>query len=141
MKIDVKNTDKIAITGISEKTIMSDLFLSEQNINLIQLQTINIINKNYNYKISKQSKNELIIIMRSIYLNNATNNYFTENDLKNELKKLNSIVINYCVDNIIKNINSHLLYLKKINNNRDVIDLPTNTNSKGDKQLQLKSFF
>ena len=79
--------------------------------------------------------------MRSIYLNNATNNYFTENDLKNELKKLNSIVINYCVDNIIKNINSHLLYLKKINNNLDVIDLPTNTNSKGDKQLQLKSFF
>ena len=141
MNINSKNTDKIAIEGISEKTIMSDLFLSEKNINLIQLKIINIINDKYKYKISKQSKNELIIIMRSTYLNNATNNYSSKNEIKTELVKLNNLVIGYCVKTIVNNIRSHELYLKKINNNLNPIDLPSNTNSKGDKQLELKSFF
>ena len=141
MNINSKNTDKIAIEGISEKTIMSDLFLSEKNINLIQLKIINIVNDKYKYKISKQSKNELIIIMRSIYLNNATNNYSSKNEIKTELVKLNNLVIGYCVKTIVNNIKSHELYLKKINNDLNPIDLPSNTNSKGDKQLELKSFF
>ena len=141
MNINSKNTDKIAIEGISEKTIMSDLFLSEKNINLIQLKIINIINDKYKYKISKQSKNELIIIMRSTYLNNATNNYSSKNDIKTELVKLNNLVIGYCVKTIVNNIKSHELYLKKINNDLNPIDLPSNTNSKGDKQLELKAFF
>lgn len=141
MNINSKNTDKIAIEGISEKTIMSDLFLSEKNINLIQLKIINIINDKYKYKISKQSKNELIIIMRSTYLNNATNNYSSKNEIKTELVKLNNLVIGYCVKTIVNNIKSHELYLKKINNDLNPIDLPSNTNSKGDKQLELKSFF
>lgn len=141
MNINTKNTDVIAIEGISERTIMSDIFLSEKNINLIQLKIINIINNKYKYKISKQSKNELIIIMRSIYLNNATNNYSNKQDIKNELNKLNNLVISYCIKNIVNNIKSHELYLKKINNDLTPINLPTSTNIKGDKQLEFKSFF
>lgn len=141
MNIKSKNIDKIAIEGISEKTIMSDLFLSEKNINLIQLKIINIVNDKYKYKISRQSEKELIIIMRSIYLNNATNNYKNKNEIKNELIKLNNLVIGYCIKNIVNNIKSHELYLKKINNDLIPINLPSNTNNKGDKQLELKSFF
>lgn len=141
MDINIKNTNTIAIEGISERSIMSDLFLSEKNINLIQLKIINIVNNEYKYKISKQSKNELIIIMRSIYLNNATNNYVNKKDIKNELNRLDNLVISYCVKNIINNIKSHELYLKKINNDLNPINLPTSTNIKGDKQLEFKSFF
>ena len=90
--------------GIMESNIISDLFLSEKNINLIELKIINIIQEKFNYKISKQSRNELLIVMRSIFLNNCTNNYSNKEDVKKELKKLNDLVINYCVDNIIKNI-------------------------------------
>ena len=141
MNINTKNTDVIAIEGISERTTMSDIFLSEKNINLIQLKIINIINNKYKYKISKQSKNELIIIMRSVYLNNATNNYSNKQDIRNELNKLNNLVITYCVKNIVNNIKSHELYLKKINNELTPINLPICTNIKGDKQLEFKSFF
>ena len=49
--------------------------------------------------------------MRSIYLNN-TNNYSNKNEIKKELAKLNELVINYSVNNIIKNIKSHELYLE-----------------------------
>lgn len=141
MDINKKNTEQIAIEGISESTIMSQIFLSQKNINLLQIKIINIIKNEYKYKISKQSKNELIIIMRSIYLNNATNNYSNKTEIKKELEKLNNLVINYCIKTIINNIKSHELYLKKINNDLNPIDLPSSTNIKGDKQLELKSFF
>ena len=125
MDINKKNIDKIAIEGISESNLMSQIFLSQKNINLIQIKIINIINNEYKYKISKQSKNELIIIMRSVYLNNATNNYKNKTEFKTELNRLNNLVVTYCVKNIVNNIKSHELYLKKINNDLNPIDLPT----------------
>jgi hypothetical protein len=141
MDIKTNNMDKIAIEGISEKTIISDIFLSQKNINLLQLRIVNIIKDKYNYKISKQSHNELIIVMRSVYLNNATNNYKNKEEIKKELQKMNNLVLNYCVENIVKNIKSHELYLEKINNDLKPINLPSNTNIKGTKQLELKPFF
>ncbi len=141
MNINDKNFQKTAIEGIMESNIISDLFLSEKNINLIELKIINVIQEKFNYKISKQSRNELLIVMRSIFLNNCTNNYSNKEDVKKELKKLNDLVINYCVDNIIKNIRGHELYLKKINNNLNPLENGINTNSKGEKQLELQPFF
>ena len=141
MNINDKNFQKTAIEGVTERNIISDLFLSEKNINLIQLKIINFIREKYNYTISKQSKNELLIIMRSIYLNNCTNNFSNKNEIKKELKKLNDLVINYSTNNIIKNIKSYELYLDKINNDLNPIDLPKPTTVKGDKILELKPFF
>ena len=141
MNINYKNFNKTAIEGITEKNIISDLFLSNKNIDLINLKILNTIKKKYNYNISKQSKNELLIIMRSIYLNNCTNNFSNKKDIKKELKKLNELVINYSVNNIIKNIKSYELYLDKINNDLEPIDLPKPTSIKGDKTLELKPFF
>tara|TARA_B000000475_G_scaffold268378_1_gene260737 strand:- start:710 stop:1135 length:426 start_codon:yes stop_codon:yes gene_type:complete len=141
MNINDTNFQKTAIEGVTELNIISNLFLSEKNIKLIHLKIINSIREKYNYTISKQSKNELLIIMRSIYLNNCTNNVSDKNEIKKELIKLNDLVINYSVNNIIKNIKSHELYLDKINNNLNPIDLPRPTTVKGDKILELKPFF
>tara|TARA_B100001559_G_scaffold199434_1_gene166812 strand:- start:329 stop:754 length:426 start_codon:yes stop_codon:yes gene_type:complete len=141
MNIKDNNFQKTAIEGITERNIISDLFLSEKNVNLIHLKIINSIRDKYNYNISKQSKNELLIIMRSIYLNNCTNNFSNKNEIKKELNKLNELVINYSVNNIIKNIKSYELYLDKINNNLNPIDLPKPTTVKGDNILELKPFF
>lgn len=140
MDIKISNTDKFAIEGISENTILSELFFSEKNINYIQMKIINIIKKKYGYKISKQSKNELIIIMRSVYINNSKNSYKNKEMLKKELTTLNKLVLTYCTKNIINNIISHNLYLQKINNDLMPIDKPVNTNIKGDKQLELTKF-
>ena len=79
--------------------------------------------------------------MRSVYLNNCTNNFSNKNEIKKELKRLNELAINYCVNNIIKNIKSYELYLDKINNNLNPIDLPKPTTVKGDNILELKPFF
>ncbi len=141
MNINDKNFQKTAVEGIIEGNIVSNLFLSEKNINLIEIKIINTVYKKYNYKISKQSKNELMIIMRSIFLYNCTNNFSNKEEVKNELNKLNNLVINYSVINIIKNIKSHELYLDKINNNLQPNEIPISTTNKGDKTLELKPFF
>jgi hypothetical protein len=141
MNINDNNFQKTAIEGIMERNIISDLFLSKKNIDLIELKIVNIILEKFNYKISKQSRNELLIVMRSIFLDNCTNNYSNKEDVKKELSKLNNLVINYCVDNIMKNIKGHELYLKKINNNLSPLENGVNTNSKGEKQLELQPFF
>ena len=141
MNINDNNFQKTAIEGIMERNIISDLFLSKKNIDLIELKIVNIILEKFNYKISKQSRNELLIVMRSIFLDNCTNNYSNKEDVKKELTKLNNLVINYCVDNIMKNIKGHELYLKKINNNLNPLENGVNTNSKGEKQLELQPFF
>lgn len=141
MNINNNNFKKFAVEGVTERNQISDLFLSQKNIDFIQKKIIKTLKIKHNYNISNQSNSELLIIMRSIYLNNCTNNYKNMNDVKKEIIKLNDLVINYSVDNIFKNIRSQELYLKKINNDLEPINLPSNTNSKGDKQLEFKSFF
>lgn len=141
MNINNNNFKKFAVEGVTERNQISDLFLSQKNIDFIQKKIIKTLKIKHNYNISNQSNSELLIIMRSIYLNNCTNNYKNMNDVKKEIIKLNDLVVNYSVDNIFKNIRSQELYLKKINNDLEPINLPSNTNSKGDKQLEFKSFF
>lgn len=141
MNINNNNFKKFAVEGVTERNQISDLFLSQKNIDFIQKKIIKTLKIKHNYSISNQSNSELLIIMRSIYLNNCTNNYKNMNDVKKEIIKLNDLVVNYSVDNIFKNIKSQELYLKKINNDLEPINHPSNTNSKGDKQLEFKSFF
>ena len=89
---------------------VSEIYFSQDNMNIIQL---GIYNSVYNtsegqYKIGKQSEQELKIIMRSFYLQYAKNLNF---DLKEQVKELNTMVIRWCVDEIIKNItNESFLY-------------------------------
>ena len=136
----------IYVSGIYEKNLLSNIYFSKKNKDLIQLKIINTIKKEYNYKISKQSDSELLIIMRCIYMDNSTNYYKTKEDLKNEIKRLNKLIIDYCVKNIVNNMKEYELYLEKIDNPFDTIqinpiDRSINTNSKGEKILELKPFF
>ena len=136
----------VYVSGIYEKNLLSDIYFSEKNTKLIQTKIKKNILDKYNYKISDQSKEELLIIMRSIYMDNSTNNYKTKNDLKKEIQRLNTLIIDYCTNNIINNIKEYTSYLDKIDNPLNIIqinplDRPCNTNCKGDKIFEFKHFF
>ena len=63
-----KNNSQVSLKGIVEQSKISEIYFSEENIDVIQ-QTIRFqIFKRTNKIISKQSNNELIIVMRSIFL-------------------------------------------------------------------------
>ena len=114
MDTKIENVNNI-LRGTHENNLLNDIFFSDVNINLLQNQIIKDVKDKNNYLISKQSKRDLIVIMRNVYLNNAKHNYKTKEELKKEIKKLNKDCVKHCVEVISKNINNYIFYLNDIN--------------------------
>ena len=94
--IDTQSTD--SVKGILEESNLSRLFFSPQNIEAIQSMV-----RYYVYKltdgqiVSKQSQDELFIVMRSILLQYGN---FLSTNVVNEIKRLNSQVVNICAKKV-----------------------------------------
>lgn len=114
---------RVAMRGLYEETLLSDLFFSNININNIQkLIKYEIYNITELY-IDKQPENDLLDIMKYIYLQYKEHPKIPKNDEeKNELKeeykkeiyKLNKIVVDISVPIILSYIKQHLAYLRDI---------------------------
>ena len=79
--MNINDKNKNCYRGIMESNIISVIFIRKK-YKFNRVKIINIIQEKFNYKISKQSRNELLIVMRSIFLNNCTNNYSNKEDVK-----------------------------------------------------------
>ena len=127
-------------------TIISKIMFSDKNINNIQKKIIFKIKKKYGYTISKQSQEILLNIMKSIFEANVTYSYTNKKELIEHLQMLNNLIIDYCVNDIKKNIDEHNIYLKKIDNSfsmEHIVPWDThgkNVNNKGTKTLKLNNF-
>jgi len=124
-----------ALYGIQETSKLNQLFFSKQNMENIQ----NMIRYNVYLKsdkkflIDKQSDIELEIIMRSIYLQHSPN---LPDKTKEQLEYLNKLVSDWCVGQIIPEINQYIGYIKEIEYMPLPIDLPLNLSSKGSRVLR-----
>ena len=114
MNNKIENSNNI-LRGTYENNLLNDLYFSNTNINYLQNKIIKDMKEKHNYIISEQSKKDLIIIMRNIYLNNAKHNYKTKGELKKELDKLNKYCLVHTLKIIKKNINNYIFYLNDIN--------------------------
>ena len=94
-----------------EDNPVSCQFFSADNLQILQNAIINQVycQSDGSYKIDQQDENQLIIIMRSIYLLNSTNNI---NNIVEQVTILNKNVIDYCVPNIINNILQYIDYMR-----------------------------
>lgn len=125
------------ISRVYSGTCVSETFFSKENINLIQEGIINTVFNRSNglYEIGKQSDQELNIIMRSIYLQEGKNlNY----DIKTQVRELNTQVIKWCVDEIIKNIKQYMEYKKSVSTLPMPMEHSLLLSQKGTKSLELK---
>lgn len=123
-----KDHQETSVKGLLEKTSISDLFFSEVNINVLQDTIRYKVYKNTNKVISKQGENELYIIMRSIMLQFSNFNVgFSE--VKDEIKRLNEMVIKYAVDNVSSNVKQHMGYIDDISNLPTPLDRPSFSNT------------
>lgn len=123
-----KDHQETSVKGLLEKTSISDLFFSEVNINVLQDTIRYKVYKNTNKVISKQGENELYIIMRSIMLQFSNFNVgFSE--VKDEIKRLNEMVIKYAVDNVSSNVKQHMGYIDDISNLPTPMDRPSFSNT------------
>lgn len=123
-----------SIKNIHQETLTSKAFFSRTNIEHIQTELINNVYKKSNnkYKIGKQNYTELEIIMRSIYLQNTQN---LPCNIKEQIDKLNSLVLDYAVPQIIGEVSQYSTYLKDITEAKPIMDRPTNVSIKGEKTL------
>ena len=63
------------------------------------------------YTIGDQDETDLFVVMRSIYLKNSKN---INCKIKSHISKLNKIVVNTVIKDVISNIRQYVVYLKDI---------------------------
>ena len=104
---------------------------------------MNIIQNNLRYQIwiqsgkkhiiDNQSTIQLEIIMRSVYLQYAVNLNCKFNE---QIKKLNDLVLDYCIPNIMAQLQSYLGYIDYLEVFPTPMSLPQNLSSAGSKTLR-----
>jgi hypothetical protein len=85
------------------------------------------------YLISNQNDQELMIIMREIYKDASKMSVDSDAEIRDEIQKLNTIVIEKCVMSIMKSIPFYFNYLADNNTNPMPHERPVDTNSAGTK--------
>lgn len=108
-----------------DSNTLSQIFYSDQNIELINKQLILTIFKKTNGKIRipNQSYNDLKVVMRWVYINYARNLPFK---IKEQIINLNNYVVCELVPNLISASNQYLDYLRDIDKPLEPLPPPVN---------------
>jgi hypothetical protein len=124
-----------ALYGIQETSQLNQLFFSKKNMEIIQnMIRYNVYEKSgKKHIIDKQSDIELEIVMRSIYLQHSPN---LPNKIKEQIHYLDKLVTEWCVENIIPEVDQYFGYIKEIEFMPMPIELPLNLSSKGSRSLR-----
>ena len=119
---------------------VSELFFSDYNVNLLQrgIQNMVLNKSNGKHKIGVQSVNELLTVMRATYLQESINSVA---EVVHQVKKLNELVLMYCVPRILSEIEMHDTYLRDISTLPVPLKYGESTSLAGTKSLELKNFF
>ena len=134
-------TYKDAFLPQMETNDLNKEFFSQTNIDILQTQIIAGVYQisNNKYKISKQSQDTLIMIMREVYEQGAQNSL--ENmSINDQTISLNKIVLNYSIPQIFKSVQSYYKYIKDASTLPSPIDRP-NAPDFVNKTLEPKPFF
>lgn len=125
------------LKGIQQESDLSIAFFSQQNKDLIQAKLRYAIYKKSGKKIGNQSAEELLTVMRAIYLQNSRNQ---STDIAAQVKELNDIVLTFCIREVFSLLKQHLTYIKDINEPRQILDHSVNVSSAGNKTLKPNHF-
>ena len=137
--LNVSNDNKYLNTGNQQRTKLSDMYYSQTNIDFLQNEIINQVYKKTSgkYRIVKQSEDELVIVMKSIFLQYARN---SDVDIQLQINILNKHVLDYCVNDVYTNLLQYVKYIDDITKEQVVIDRPQNVDVKGNKTLMPNHF-
>ena len=116
---------------------LSNAFFSSQNMQVLQETILRRIFNETGKRISKQSENELLIIMRSIYIQESRN---LEENITQQVMELNKSVIRYAVPIIITNMKQDEGYLIDASRPLMPMSRSVNLSSAGTRSLELKEF-
>ncbi len=123
------------LKGIQYNTPLSRAFFSRQNIDALQTNIrYNVwLSSGKKHVISKQNDSELVVIMRSVFLQNSKNR---EANILSQVKDLNKIVLDYTVKQVLNQVKQYINYKKDISNPIQIMDHSVNTSIRGSRQLE-----
>jgi hypothetical protein len=137
--IDEKITSyRHALTGNLEQNPLSKTFFSAGNILILQHAVIAGVYQSSNgrYQIGYQNEDTLKIIMRSVYLQHASN---LPTNITQQVEALNKLVTDYCIPQICGEATGYIKY------KNDVSTLPVplrrGVSTYSNNILELKKFF
>lgn len=143
-----KNNTKQVFKNQYSDTLLTQMYFSDTNIGNIQQLIRYLIYKKTNIVIDKQSYNELLTVMRSIFLEYSAHPPIIENDMTTqqkqqilplytkEVSRLNEIVLNDAVPRIESQMSQYINYLRDISELPKPIERSTNSSIKGQRQYR-----
>ena len=131
------------VNSISQSLTNTNLslnFFSKDNVNIIQKSIIkSVYTKSCgNHLISNQDEQELLIIMRSYYLQYGKNLPY---DINKQVDELNNKVVEWAVENIITNIDQYINYKKTCSTLPMPLERAQLPSQKGTKTLEVTRTF
>ena len=120
-------------------TNLSDAFFSKENIQILQngIRAGVYQKSNGNISIGEQSCDELMTVMRSIFLQYSQNR---ARNIPDQVKALNDQVLVYSIPQVHSEAEAYIRYKHDVSTLVVPIDLPIQSNT-NDKQLLLKKWF
>ena len=139
-QVQNRNLKDVGIKGNFEKNCVNDLFFSQTNIDALQIGMKNLVASKTNGKhiIGNQSENELMIIMRGIYLEYGQN---LLTNVVEQVKDLNKKVLEFSVPRILVDLEQYEQYVKDASQVHIPMERSTNVSNKGNKVLFRKELF
>ena len=128
-----------AMTGNWQDTALSTTFFSANNIQIVQngIRAGVFKRSNGQYLIGDQNGDELKIIMRSIFLQNARN---SAKHIKEQIAALNKLVFDYAINQVFGEAEGYIKYKSDVSTLVVPIAHPILSYT-NDKQLELKPWF
>lgn len=125
-----QQTDTSIISNIVVPNALSRTYFSNDNIERLQLMIIDAVYKTCQKQISRQSYQELQIIMKSMYLQYSRNLPY---DIEGQVATLNKYVVDECVRIIVPNVLQYNKYMDDITSPIPIMPLSQNVSNKGYK--------
>lgn len=119
-------------------TTLNERFFSPENVNYLQDEIRRSVREMVRADIDRQSEVDLMLVMRSYYLQYAENNPM---NTETELQTLNERVVNFCANRIAVEVEAYRYYRKDILDFPAPIARPLDTHIYGTRTGELKSFF
>uniref|UniRef100_A0A6C0E0K5 Minor capsid protein P8 central region domain-containing protein n=1 Tax=viral metagenome TaxID=1070528 RepID=A0A6C0E0K5_9ZZZZ len=143
-----KSNTKALFRGLYGETLLTYLFFSEKNVMNIQNLIKMIVSRETGYVVDNQSNNELLIIMRSIFLEYSAHPKLIDPSMSSdekadlykkyteEVRRLNDIVINSIVPKLISQMIQYVTYLQDASEQPKYMDRPINDSVSGKKDYR-----
>lgn len=125
--------------GLWNDTVLSQVFFSRENIQIIQngIRAGVYARSNNQYIIGSQDCDSLKIIMRSVFLQYSSN---LPNNIPEQIAELNKIVLNYCIQQVYSEAQGYMKYVDDVSTLAVPIAHPVQANN-SDREIEFKKWF